>query len=88
MLSYKLKTFLQVYMQFLSVIGGRAAVPSSVGLLTGSGFRVFTVSKKKGPLVSQGILKIIPDYSIDNAPPSDILAFLAEIMTLSLLTKW
>jgi putative intracellular protease/amidase len=40
-----------------------------------AGFQVFTVSKKKGPLVSQGILKIIPDYSIDDAPPSDILAF-------------
>jgi transcriptional regulator GlxA family with amidase domain len=40
-----------------------------------AGFQVFTVSKKKEPLVSQGILKIIPDYSIDNAPPSDILAF-------------
>jgi putative intracellular protease/amidase/predicted RNA-binding Zn-ribbon protein involved in translation (DUF1610 family) len=40
-----------------------------------AGFQVFTVSKKKGPLVSQGILKITPDYSIDNAPPSDILAF-------------
>jgi transcriptional regulator GlxA family with amidase domain len=40
-----------------------------------AGFRVFTVSKKKAPLVSQGILKIIPDYSIEDAPPSDILAF-------------
>jgi transcriptional regulator GlxA family with amidase domain len=40
-----------------------------------AGFQVFTVSKNKVPLVSQGILKITPDYSIDNAPPSDILAF-------------
>ena len=39
-----------------------------------AGFQVFTVSRKKGPIVSQGILKIIPDYSIDDAPPSDILA--------------
>lgn len=40
-----------------------------------AGFRIFTVSKKKSTLVSQGILKITPDYSIDDAPPSDILAF-------------
>jgi transcriptional regulator GlxA family with amidase domain len=39
-----------------------------------AGFQVFTVSNHKGPLVSQGILKIIPDYSFDDAPPSDILA--------------
>jgi transcriptional regulator GlxA family with amidase domain len=39
-----------------------------------AGFQVFTVSNHKGPLVSQGILRIIPDYSFDDAPPSDILA--------------
>jgi transcriptional regulator GlxA family with amidase domain len=40
-----------------------------------AGFQVFTVSRKKELLVTQGILKIMPDYSIDDAPPSDILAF-------------
>jgi putative intracellular protease/amidase len=40
-----------------------------------AGFRVFTVSKKKEPLKAQGILTIMPDYSIDDAPPADILAF-------------
>jgi putative intracellular protease/amidase/DNA-directed RNA polymerase subunit RPC12/RpoP len=40
-----------------------------------AGFQVFVVSRKKEPLVSQGILKIMPDYSIEDAPPSDILAF-------------
>ena len=40
-----------------------------------AGFNVFTVSKTKEPIVSQGILKIIPDFSIDDAPPSEILAF-------------
>ncbi len=40
-----------------------------------AGFHVFTVSKTKEPIVSQGILKIIPDYSIEDAPPSDIMAF-------------
>ena len=40
-----------------------------------AGFHVFTVSRKKEPILSQGILKILPDYSIDDAPPADILAF-------------
>lgn len=40
-----------------------------------AGFDVAVVSRTKDPIVSQGILKIIPDYSIDDAPPADILAF-------------
>ncbi|WP_282088943.1 DJ-1/PfpI family protein [Aquimarina algiphila] len=38
-------------------------------------FEVFTVSKTKDPIVSQGILKILPDYDIKDAPQADILAF-------------
>jgi putative intracellular protease/amidase len=44
-------------------------------VFSAAGFRVFTVSRTKGPVTSQGILKIMPDYSIDDAPPFDILAF-------------
>jgi transcriptional regulator GlxA family with amidase domain len=40
-----------------------------------AGFDVSVVSKTKDPIVSQGILKILPDYSIDDAPQADILAF-------------
>ncbi|CAN5311391.1 hypothetical protein BH10BAC4_BH10BAC4_12860 [soil metagenome] len=40
-----------------------------------AGFKVFTVSKTTDPIVSQGILQIIPDYSIKNAPASDMIAF-------------
>jgi len=39
-----------------------------------AGFNVFTVAKTKAPLLSQGILKIIPDYSIADAPPADVFA--------------
>lgn len=39
-----------------------------------AGFKVFTVSKKKAPFLSQGILTITPDYSIADAPPADIFA--------------
>ncbi|MEM9327584.1 MAG: DJ-1/PfpI family protein [Bacteroidota bacterium] len=40
-----------------------------------AGYEVFTVSKKKEPIVSQGILTILPDYSIEDAPEADIMAF-------------
>lgn len=40
-----------------------------------AGFKVFTVSKSKEAITSQGILKIIPDYAIADAPKADILAF-------------
>ncbi|RYD95015.1 MAG: hypothetical protein EOP50_08635 [Sphingobacteriales bacterium] len=39
-----------------------------------AGAKVFTVSKTKKPITSQGILKVIPDYDITNAPAFDILA--------------
>ncbi len=40
-----------------------------------AGFKVFTVSKTGGPILSQGILKIQPDFSMADAPEADILAF-------------
>ncbi len=40
-----------------------------------AGFNVITISKTKNLILSQGILKIMPDYSIYDAPPTDILAF-------------
>ncbi|WP_299256678.1 DJ-1/PfpI family protein [uncultured Aquimarina sp.] len=38
-------------------------------------FEIFTVSKTKEPIISQGILTVLPDYSIKDAPKADILAF-------------
>ena len=40
-----------------------------------AGYKIFTVSKTKEPMLSQGILKILPDYSIEDTPQADILAF-------------
>lgn len=40
-----------------------------------AGYKVFTVSKTSEPIKSQGILTVVPDYAIDNAPNADILAF-------------
>lgn len=44
-------------------------------VLSYAGFKVFTVSATKELIKSQGILSIIPDYSIEDAPKADILAF-------------
>lgn len=40
-----------------------------------AGYDVFTVSKTNDQIISQGVLKVTPDYSIDDAPKADILAF-------------
>lgn len=39
-----------------------------------AGFKVITVAKTKDPLLSQRILKVVPDYSIKDAPQADIFA--------------
>jgi len=36
-------------------------------------FNVYTVSLSTDPIISQGFIKIIPEYSIDNAPKPDII---------------
>jgi transcriptional regulator GlxA family with amidase domain len=38
-----------------------------------SAFKVFTVGKANAPLMSHGVLKIVPEYSFENAPLPDIL---------------
>lgn len=40
-----------------------------------AGYKVFTVSKTKDAIISQGILKIVPDYDLSDAPEADVLAF-------------
>lgn len=39
-----------------------------------AGFKIFTVGKTKTPVTVQGILKVNPDYSIQDAPAADIFA--------------
>lgn len=40
-----------------------------------AGYEIFTVSKTKDPIKAQGIVTVLPDYSITDAPAADILAF-------------
>ncbi len=48
-----------------------------------AGYKVFTVSASKSPIKSQGILNVIPDYDIENAPKADILAFFGGNSTVA-----
>jgi transcriptional regulator GlxA family with amidase domain len=36
-------------------------------------FRVYTVATSKAPLTSQGFLKVLPDFTIDDAPAPDLI---------------
>src|SRR3954470_3616758 len=38
-------------------------------------FRVYTVGKSKGPLLSEGFVKITPEFSIEDAPRPDLVVF-------------
>jgi putative intracellular protease/amidase len=50
------------------------AGPGEVFSAAGNGaFRVFTVAPTSDPVVSQGFVRITPDYSIGNSPKPDIL---------------
>jgi transcriptional regulator GlxA family with amidase domain len=50
------------------------AGPTEVFTAAGNGaFRVFTVAPTSGPVLSQGVLKVHPDYSVEKAPVPDIL---------------
>ena len=40
-----------------------------------AGFHVYTVGLDENPILSQGIVKITPEYTIDNCPKPDILVF-------------
>lgn len=39
-----------------------------------AGFNVFTVALTKQPVLSQGILKVLPDYDITDVPRAEVLA--------------
>jgi transcriptional regulator GlxA family with amidase domain len=65
---YKVLFYLQSGVEVLDFAG-----PMEV--FSDAGFDVATVSRTKDQIVSQGILKITPDYSIADAPAADIVAF-------------
>jgi transcriptional regulator GlxA family with amidase domain len=44
-------------------------------VFSAAGFKVFIVSRTKDKIAAQGTLAIMPDYSIEDAPPADIMVF-------------
>lgn len=44
-----------------------------VEVFTVAGFEVFTVGLTKEPIISQGVVTIVPQYSLDDCPEADIL---------------
>ncbi|MGH9456309.1 MAG: DJ-1/PfpI family protein, partial [Thermoanaerobaculia bacterium] len=53
--------------EVLSVAGGYGSVGEE------RAFNVYTVSRSKKPIVSQGFIDVVPDYSIEESPRPDIL---------------
>jgi transcriptional regulator GlxA family with amidase domain len=41
----------------------------------GPAFRVYTVARSKSPLTSEGFVKIVPEFSIEDAPKPDLVVF-------------
>lgn len=46
-----------------------------VEVFTHAGFEVYTVGVTKDPIISQGVVKITPEYAIHDCPQPDIIAF-------------
>ena len=49
------------------------AGPADVFSAAGSGYKVYTVAESTEPIVSQGFVKVVPEFSIDNCPKPDVL---------------
>jgi len=56
-------------------------------VFTAAGHKVIIVSKTVEPIISQGTLKIIPDYTIENAPPVDVVAFFGGNVSLDIINN-
>ena len=49
------------------------AGPADVFSAAGSGYKVYTVAESTEPIVSQGFVKVVPEFSIHNCPKPDVL---------------
>jgi transcriptional regulator GlxA family with amidase domain len=56
--------------EVFAAAGGIGAVGAPDGA---PAFNVFTVGKTREPITSQGFLEVVPDHSIADAPPTDII---------------
>ena len=49
------------------------AGPTDVFSAAGSGYKVYTVAESTEPIISQGFVKVVPEFSIQNCPKPDVL---------------
>lgn len=56
--------------EVFAAAGGIGAIGAPDGARA---FNVFTVAKTREPITSQGFLEVVPDHSIADAPPADII---------------
>jgi transcriptional regulator GlxA family with amidase domain len=59
---------------------------------SGGSFEVYTVGEKAAPILSQGFVRIVPDFTIDTAPRPDILVIpgggTSSVLKSSRLMEW
>jgi transcriptional regulator GlxA family with amidase domain len=60
------------------------AGPGEVFQAVGPRFKVYTVAESTEPIVSQGFVKIVPEYSIHNCPKPDLLVIPGGATTATL----
>ena len=49
------------------------AGPADVFSAAGNGYKVYTVAESTEPIVSQGFVKVVPEFSMQNCPKPDVL---------------
>jgi putative intracellular protease/amidase len=47
--------------------------PAEVFASAGGAYQVYTVASKKQPIISQGFIQVIPEYTLENCPKPDII---------------
>lgn len=65
--------FLYDGVELLDFSGPGEVFAAASGYVKDGGFRVFTVAATHDPIVSQGFVKVLPEYSIHDCPRPDIM---------------
>lgn len=65
--------FLYEGVEILDFSGPGEVFAAATPYTGGAGFNVYTVAATKDPLLSQGFVRIVPEYSIDDCPRPDII---------------
>jgi transcriptional regulator GlxA family with amidase domain len=67
---------------------GPGEVFAAAGRFSNAGeFKVYTVAAEQAPIISQGFLKVVPEYSVDNCPTPDIVVLPGGATNIPLSNK-